>query len=73
MQTGVLTVMVFQIALILTYWTSWTLMTFENRKRDAAAARDPLILAEAEQRAKEIASGLKDLTDRQNPAFRYAP
>ena len=48
-------------------------MTMENRRRDAAAARDPSILAEAEQRAKEIASGLKDLTDRQNPAFRYAP
>ena len=72
-QTGVLTVMVLQITLIVIYWTSWKLMTWENRRRDAAAARNPEVLEAQQLRAKEIASGLKDMTDRENPAFRYAP
>ncbi|KAF9464593.1 major facilitator superfamily domain-containing protein [Collybia nuda] len=81
--SGILTVMCFQIALILCYWASWILMTLENRRRDRI---QPLEYPEknrgdVEGRSegekdgsmKKVLQGLKDLTDQQNLAFRYSP
>lgn len=70
--TGLLTVMCFQIALVICYWASWSLMTLENKRRDKAALNDPT-LDSAEARTSQIVSGLKDMTDRENKAFRYSP
>jgi len=69
--TGILTVMCFQIALVVCYWVNWTWMKAENRSRDRASKDQPS--AKVEYSEDRIASGLKDMTDRENMNFRYAP
>ena len=48
-------------------------MTMENKRRDKLLSQDAGLRNEAEERQREIMSGLKDMTDRENLAFRYAP
>ncbi|KAM0748290.1 MFS general substrate transporter [Meredithblackwellia eburnea MCA 4105] len=73
--SGILTVLCFQVALIICYWTSWTLMTMENRRRDKLQAK---LDAESgastvDKTQEEVLQGLRDLTDRENLGFRYSP
>jgi ACS family allantoate permease-like MFS transporter len=70
--TGILTVMCFQIALVVCYWTNWFLMTAENKRRDKVL-KDQAPMNEDERRQGRIISGLQDMTDKENLAFRYAP
>ncbi|KAJ7621480.1 major facilitator superfamily domain-containing protein [Roridomyces roridus] len=76
--SGILTVMCFQIALVICYWASWALMTLENKRRDKLQARHPHPDGEkgvdgAMQKKEDVLQGLKDLTDRENMTFRYSP
>lgn len=70
--------MCFQIALIVCYWTNWTLMTFENKRRDKKVSEnvggEGVAEAGSKQEHREkIVQGLRDMTDRENQTFRYAP
>ncbi|WWC62323.1 uncharacterized protein I303_104919 [Kwoniella dejecticola CBS 10117] len=54
-------------ALVLVSW--WTYLLWENKKRDAAFERSGLTVEEGEWQNKVAAE--TDITDRQNPHFRY--
>lgn len=72
--TGILTVLCFQVALFICYWLNWTLMTLENKRRDKLeASSQGATLSEEERHQARVLSGLKDMTDKENLAFRYAP
>lgn len=71
--TGILVVLCFQAALFVCYWLNWSLMTLENKRRDKIEAAQGGTLTEEERYQARLRSGLKDMTDKENLAFRYAP